>query len=133
MKMIVLIFILAGLGQSAFGQVFECAVTDQSKRYEDVFLIKLSTEKNKSQVYYKRKHLASSENSYGPYEIVRGCYRANIVDDHRENYISLECENDGEEGIFDINTKTLTGEAYFYMPKIGYPERISLQYNCQAL
>lgn len=52
-------------------------------------------------------------------------------DAHLESdFIRLECADDGQEGIVILNASNGTGEIYFYMPKIGYPERTLLEISC---
>lgn len=114
-------------------QGFSCSVTSENKRYDDVFVIEVKKE-GYSSIRYKRKHLDSPAGEYGELEQVRGCYHAiQKANQYKSEQITVECSNDGEEGIFTISPDTLTGNLYFYMPKIGYPERVGLDVKCTRI
>lgn len=109
----------------------DCVVTDQNRRYNDLFRVELYSDGG-ANIKYRRQHLATLPGHYGDLELVRGCHRARqVIDDNQNlNSILVNCESDGEEGILLVDAATLRGEIYFYMPKIGYPERTALQISC---
>lgn len=139
MKTLIIISLSLFFNQFSFGEEtnksidadFLCEITSDNKRYEDLFLIKFRTEDH-SQIWYQRKHLLTPEGLYGELEIVRGCYLGKQTETS-EGEVRIECIDMGEEGKVDINLKTLNGEMYFYMPKIGYPERTLFDISCKKL
>jgi len=123
-------------------QDLSCVVKSDNKRYEDIFLVEVR-ETGNSHLQYKRIHLASPKDengnlTYGDWEIVRGCYHGiQTKFDRRPEVLSIECSDDGEEGIVTLfpaeDGKNFMGEIYFYMPQIGYSERTLLEVSCTKL
>jgi hypothetical protein len=121
-------------------QDLTCVVTSDNKRYEDIFVIEVR-EKGYSHLKYKRIHLASPKDengnaTYGELELVRGCYHGvQTKSDHYPERLSIECRDDGQEGLIDIYSSMeepiVTGDIYFYMPQIGYPGRTTLDIRCE--
>lgn len=105
---------------------FSCVVTGENKKYEDVFLVQLRVNGVSS-----LSHQRLGIDGYSELKLVDGCHnlRPFPISD-RSDMISIECDNDGEDGFVEFSSKTGVGEIYFYKPKLGYGERTSLEINC---
>jgi hypothetical protein len=143
MKSLTVFIFIFGMSQSAFSQsgsqpksgdqVFSCEVTDTDKKYDDIFIVTAS-ENKASQIEYKRRYSCNPIEGYSALEPIRGCTKALLKTKKTgSNAISLECDMDGEEGMVTIDPVTMTGEIYFFMPKIGYGERTLLDIKCEKI
>lgn len=106
--------------------IFECAVADTPKKYDDLFMISISKHGRSTLSYRRLTASAISEP-----RIVPGC--ANLVSDiqeHRPGILSYKCDNDGEDGFVEIDPKSGRGQIYFYKPKLGYDERVEISLSC---
>jgi hypothetical protein len=129
-----LLIILSSVCASASTiEVYECLPSGTNVLYEDTFQVEVNRD-GVSKLLYKRVINYRGRIINTTYEPVRGCSHAKLLKKTHHYYdIQIECENDGEEGFVDINRNSMAGEIYFYMPKIGYPERTGLKINCRRL
>lgn len=115
-------------------QSFSCTAINDSTMtiplYDDIFVIEVSKH-GLSKIKYKRKY--QGRDTYGPLYTIRGCWHAKQVEASPNSSISVECLEDGQEGMFSINTKSMVGDLYFYYPKIGYPERSGFYVQCKNI
>lgn len=113
----------------------ECIAMDsddlQKPLYDDVFTVEVN-EKSLSHISYRRKYEGATEYSR-PYSI-RGCYHAKLLKDSVGGFeVGVECQSNGEEGLFAFSPSSMTGVIHFYYPKIGYPERTGLRLSCRKI
>jgi len=118
-------------------QDLSCVVTSDNKKYHDIFVIEVR-EKGFSSLKYVRIHPAPPKDrdddfKYDELETVRGCSNAvQVKNTHYPERIEILCDNGGDDGSVSINPD-LSGEIYFYMPQIGYPERTLLEIACKEI
>jgi hypothetical protein len=110
---------------------FQCVPSETQTIYKDTFLVRINSD-GTAKVLYKRTSNKIDFNTTTKYEYIPGCFNAKVVKSMKYE-LSVECENDGEEGSVDLNTRTLLGSIYFYIPKLGYNERTLVDLTCRKL
>jgi hypothetical protein len=114
-------------------EVYECLPSGSNVLYEDTFQVVINRN-GMSKLLYKREINFRGKIIQTAYEPVRGCFQASFLKQSSPNFdLQIICENEGEDGAVSINSNSLVGEIYFYMPQIGYPERTLLEINCHRL
>ena len=114
-------------------QDYSCVETSKDKTYDEIFVIEVR-KKGLSKIKYKRRYSCSSAADYSELKVIRGCYHARQTkSESNPTFISVECKDDGQEGLFYMDPIKMTGHIYFYMPKIGYGERTGLDLKCTKI
>lgn len=122
------VFAAEKLGQITEDITYICIVNEDTKLFNDVFVAELKVN-GPNKLSYQRQSVGGR----GHLKLVPGC--ANMLPDpmkHWPEAIHFACDDDGEQGFFQVLPETGEGEIYFYMPKLGYGERTSLTLSCTA-